>query len=347
MADLRKRLIKRGSSAGGAPGDDLPFQPILDRHRRPAVDGKPNRAATDPRLLDELQIMAADYAERVDRMNPATLMPLVSHLLEDQRALLRDAQPAALLDSACQTAIVVGWLSYNLNNRGSADEYWSYAEHLARQLGSAHLQAHALGVRSTVFSTVPSRDSTVGGMFLPIALLDQAIRLSGSNGEPSLRAWLHARRAEERATVGDRRGAYDDIEAAQRVLSNGADRTGIPLFREWKESRLRRYHGSAAQLLGDYALAIDILEATLRALHPSLLPQRTMLLVDLANAYAGKRGPEPDRASKLLGDALTLAEQGGIPESVRRVVDARRHLHHWAGSGFLQHLDERLRILPG
>jgi tetratricopeptide (TPR) repeat protein len=335
---------RRGQAGAGASADT--FAGLLDGYRLPAVDGGPNRDATDPRLLDELQSMAADYAERVDQMSPATLMPLASRLLEHQRVLLRDAQPAALLDSTCQTAIVVGWLSYNLNNRGDADAYWTYAENLAHQMGSAQLQAHALGVRSTLFSTVPSHDATGGGLLLPIALLDQAIRLSGSSGEPSLRAWLHARRAEERATIGDRRGAYNDIESAQRVLSGGADGTGIPLFREWKASRLKRYHGSAAQLLGDHASAIDILEATLLALHPSLLPQRTLLLVDLARAYTGKRSPEPDRASTLLEDALSLAEQGGLGEGIRRVVEARKRLHRWAGSGLLEHLDVRLRVLP-
>src|SRR5207253_3237223 len=136
------------------------------------------------------------------------LMPQVFSLLHQEQELLKQGAAPRLLEAASRTAITAGWLSYNVNNRGDAEAYWTYAETLARDLGSNELLAYALGVRSSVYSTVPKRAGYPADVAATRSLLEEAISIAKVGAGPALRAWLYSRRAEEHAVLGDRRAAY-------------------------------------------------------------------------------------------------------------------------------------------
>jgi len=177
-----------------------------------------------------------------------------------------------------------------------------------------------------------------------MALLEQAITLAKTGSSHALRAWLYARRAEEHAVVGDRRAAYSDIERAYRVMGRqlqGLD--DFPILPTWRDARLSRYHGSAAQLVHDHRQAVTILIGTLDTMPISYLPQRAMALTDLATAYAHLPQPEVEHACDLLVEAHAIAAPAGLGEATRRVMEARHHLQQWADSPAVQRLDEQLR----
>ncbi len=345
LGELRMRLMKRrqflaqtaivaGGLAVRAPG--------IDPGRMAAAITL--HAGRDPHLHSDLMRISAGFSEQLDMVAPASLMPQVLGLLQQQRELLKERPAPRLLEATIRTAITAGWLSYNVNNRGDAGAYWSYAEGLARDLGSNQMLAYALGVRSTVYSAVPKRAGSPLDAGASMSLLEQAISLAKMGSSLALRAWLYARRAEEHAVVGDRRAAYSDIERAYRVI--GRQREGVddfPILPAWRDARLTRYYGSAAQLVHDHRQAVTILTGTLDTLHPSYLPQRAMAMTDLATAYTHLAQPEVEHACDLLGQAHAIAAPAGLGEATRRVMEARHHLQQWADSPSVQRLDERLR----
>src|SRR5215472_10291613 len=110
--------------------------------RAPGID--PGRIATaitlhagrGPHIHNDLIHIAANLAQQLDMVAPASLMPQVVGLLQQERELLTERPAPRLLEATVRTAITAGWLSYNVNNRGDAGAYWSYAESTARDLGS-------------------------------------------------------------------------------------------------------------------------------------------------------------------------------------------------------------------
>jgi transcriptional regulator with XRE-family HTH domain len=301
-------------------------------------------AGRDPHIHGDLVRLAANVAQQVDMVAPASLMPQVVGLLQQERELLKERPAPRLLEATVRTAITAGWLSYNVNNRGDAGAYWSYAESTARDLGSDQMLAYALGVRSSVYSAVPKRAGSPLDAGASMALLEQAISLAKTSTSLALRAWLYARRAEEHAVVGDRRAAYSDIERAYRVMGRQVEGSDdFPILATWRDARLTRYHGSAAQLVHDHRQAVTILTGTLDALRAAYLPQRAMAMTDLATSYAHLPQPEVEHACDLLGQAHAIAAPAGLGEATRRVMEARHHLQQWADSPPVQRLDERLR----
>jgi hypothetical protein len=344
LGELRMRLMKRrqflAQTAIVAGG--LAVRAGINPGRIAA--GITPLAARDPHVHGDLMRIAASLTQQLDMVAPASLMPQVFGLLQQERELLKERPAPRLLEATVRTAITAGWLSYNVNNRGDASAYWSYAESVARDLGSDQMLAYALGVRSSVYSAVPKRARSPLDTGASMALLEQAISLAKTGSSHALRAWLYARRAEEHAVVGDRHAAYSDIERAYRVMSRQRDGVDdFPILPAWRDARLTRYHGSAAQLVSDHREAVTILTGTMDALPAPYMPQRAMAMTDLATAYAHLPQPEVEHACNLLSQAHAIAAPAGLGEATRRVMEARHHLQQWAASPSVQRLDERLR----
>jgi hypothetical protein len=345
IQDLTMQLMRRRQflAAGGmAVGGLLMGAPLIQGIDQ--IDSLlPQR---EPTLLDGLYRMSLNLAGQVDRVPPAVLMQQVSALLTQERQLLDRGVTRRLAEVACHTALAAGWLHYNVNNRGSAGILWGNAGELAKEAGSSQLEAYVLGVKSCLQSAVPRRAGAPRNANLAIQLLDRAIESAKGSDNRAMRAWLYARRGEENASLGDRRGAHRDLTTAYKLVGqpSGA-REDLPLLRTWRESRLTRYHGSIAQLLDDHLEAARILKGTLDSLDIDLLPQRVMTMTDLATTLARKANPEPDHAIALLAEGLDLAQAAGLGEAVRRVNQARHHLQPWADLPELRRLDEQLQLV--
>lgn len=301
-----------------------------------------------PHRPEDFQRFVSGFASQLDTVAPVALMPQVLSLLRQaQRHLERDRK-TDVLAAACNTAIIAGWLSYNIHNRGDATAMWSYADQLAKESGSGQLRAYVLGCKSYLFSGVPRRGETWHDASLPTALLDEAIAFAAGTASPSLRAWLYARRAEENAVSGRGTEARRDLNSAYAALGTRAPSLSaedVPILTEWRDARLARYHGSMAQLLGDYIQAGQILRATLDHLDPNFIPQRVMAMTDLATIYARQDHSEPERAASLLSEALQISEQTGLIEATMRVAEARKYLSPWHDELFVRRLDDQLRFI--
>jgi tetratricopeptide (TPR) repeat protein len=336
----RQFLAKTSLVVGGLA---LGVAPSVDNTR---LTPRSLRVGQDARVYEDLVRIAAGFADQLDMVSPTSLMPPVFGLLEQEKVLLAERAAPRLLEVTIRTAIVAGWLSYNVNNRGDAEAFWTFAVDRARELHSDQLMAYALGVRSNVFSAVPKRSGSPLDAALSIGQLEQAISLAKKGAPPALRAWLYSRRGEEYAVAGDRRGAYADVDRAHKVLGRHHEATDdFPILRTWRDARLSRYQGSVAELLGDHREAIAILANTLEQLLPSYLPQRAMALSDLATAYARLPRPEVEHSAGLLGQSHQIATRGGLGEANRRVMEARRHLQPWADAPAVKQLDEQLRLV--
>jgi transcriptional regulator with XRE-family HTH domain len=345
IRDLTIQLMRRRQflAAGGmAVGGLLLGAPVLED-----VDQLgslfPQR---EPRVLDGMYRMSMNLAGQNDRLPPVLLMRQVSVLLGQERQLLERGLTRRLAEVACHTTLVAGWLHYNVNNRGSSATLWEDAGKLASEAGSSQLQAYVLGVKSCLWSSVPRRAGTPKNPNLAIGLLDRAIEVAKGSDNRNVRAWLYARRGEERASLGDGRGAHRDLGVAYRLVGQPVGgREDLPLLPTWTEPRLTRYHGSVAQLLDEHLEAVRILKGTLDRLDADLLPQRVMTMTDLATTLARKRNPEPDHAIALLAEGVDLARAAGLGEAVRRVNEARQHLQDWADLPELRRLDEQLQLV--
>lgn len=334
---LAKTALVVGSLTLGLPGVDAGRMATMAM-----------RGGQDSQVYEDLLRITVGFADQLDMVAPTSLMPQVFGLLEQEKALLHDRSAPSLLEVTTRTAIVAGWLAYNVNNRGDAGAFWDYAEERARELGSDQMLAYALGVKSTIWSAVPKRGSSALDAAISTSLLDQAISLAKKGSAPSLRGWLYSRRAEEHAVAGNRRGAYADIDRAYKVLGrNQLSSDDFPILRTWKDARLSRYHGSVAELVHDHREAIAILTSTLAQLPPSYLPQRAMAMTDLATAYARLPRPEVEHSSDLLGQAHDIAAPAGLGEAMRRIMEVRHHLQPWVHTPAVKQLDERLRLVLG
>lgn len=346
IRDLKSRLTKHRQSAVrialtvGTIGS-LPEQTEWGRLGGLVPQDEPHRP-------EDFERLAASLARELDTVAPVTLMPQAYSLLRQARRHLERDRQADILVAACNTAIIAGWLSYNIHNRGDARAMWSYAYDLAEQSGSGQLRAYVLGCRSYLFSGVPRRGETWHDASVPISLLEDAIQAAVGTASPSLRAWLYARRAEEHAVVGTRDKALHDLTAAFGALGRrlpSLSANDVPILTSWTDARLARYHGSMAQLLGDYAEAARILRTTLDQLDGTFLPQRAMAMTDLATIYARQDQSEPEKAASLLSEALQISEQTGLTEASMRVAEARRYLSPWHDEPFVRRLDEQLRFV--
>ena len=141
-----------------------------------------------------------------------------SHLLALRRlqgAPAHDTDTAARTATA-HTAMLAGWLFMESGDRATSRSRFGLAEELATDLQHSLLQAQVLTASSYLDTGVPTGRRSCRGL----ALLDEAESLAPS-GPSYVRAYVHARRSEERAAGGDAPGAERDLEAAEWCLDDG------------------------------------------------------------------------------------------------------------------------------
>jgi hypothetical protein len=160
---------------------------------------------------------------------------------------------------------------------------------------------------------------------------------------PIVRAWLQARRAEERAVDavdgrGDRRQPLRDLERADRSLSAARDR-GEGFLGVWDEAQLVGYRGSCSQILGRDD-ACGLLEAAFSATDVTLVSQRSAILANIGAACA-QRG-EIDRACAALIASLDVAVQSGLRITIQRIAGIRGSSLAHTKDPAVRQLDDRL-----
>ncbi len=298
--------------------------------------------AVDDRLVDDFDTLTLSYGQLRDGVSPAMLvMPVIDH-----RNMLMDALPrtkssahtSRVQRAAAQTAIIAGWLSFNLRQFGQALSHWTLAQALAQEAGDAALHSYAVGCQTRLHSRVHRGGQSVNPR-TAVNLFDRAIELTSNATNPALRSWLLVNRAEQFADLGDARSCYCDIEAAVRVIGSLGPTDDV-LWSRWTIARLDGYRGNCERLLRRPAEAIVIMEDSLKHID-ARFPGRALQLSDLAAAYAEKR--EVEEACRLLADSFATARAAGFSEGLLRISEVRAaKLSDWKDAAAVRQLDDQL-----
>ena len=311
----------------------------VDPDRLIAALGMPVRV--DHQLLDNYEAITRGFIQQWRSVAPAALVPPVSGHLALLTARVKEARPPAverrLQSIAAETALLLGWLSFRLHNRGSASANWRLSETLAREADDDQLAAQVLLARSSIQSGVPT-GGRGGDSAMALAALDHGLAKASPTGSAFLLARLRARRAEEYAIGRDRLGCLRDLDEADRQLSIFAQ-PGGERFDSWGRIQLDGYRGSCHLLLGSSREAIAILEPSIGNSDSGV--GRAVLLADLGAGYAVDG--QVDRACATLGEAASVASGDTASEFVQRVIGLRqRYLGPRSHEPAVRQLDERL-----
>ena len=199
-----------------------------------------------------------------------------------------------------EAASLYGWQSLDLGDLATAHDAYELAARAATVSGNPSFLAHVTAERAYVLL---EHDRGHRHVALARQVVEHAIRLSHRAVPALVSCWLHAASAEIAAADGDERTCRQAIEQAYRYL-DGADPVPELPFIVLDEDHLGRWVGNCLARLGDPG-AIERLDAARRALDPSFVRARAVVLADLAGAHigAGNYG----EAAELLGEAAACA----------------------------------------
>jgi tetratricopeptide (TPR) repeat protein len=342
VSELRSALevaLQQPSQAGS--GNEAHPDVRLDEERVVAVVG--GGRPVDGRMGADLAELTRHYCALYDTMAPSSLLPVMDGHHRLLCGLLTGAADSRLRrDLAAtlgETAMMLGWLCFLVEDRRQAQAHWESAGELAAEHGDQALGAHVLIARSQLISCLP-HGGRGGDPALAIALLDRAEERS--RRQPGLRAWALARRAEEHAAAGDAEASARDLAEAERELGRVEGRLVLPGPRTAVD--LAGFRGNCAALLGsDRRAAQEAAEVLKRAVAeapPERTTFRAVLLNDLGSALA--QLGEVEAACAAFEESVELALQTGAAVHVQRVAGASRGLARWRTAASVQRLHARL-----
>lgn len=224
-----------------------------------------------------------------------------------------------LATALAEAASLYGWQSLDLGDLGTAHDAYELAARAAMVSENPSFLAHVTAERAYVLL---EHDRGHRHVALARQVVEHAIRLSHRAVPTLLSCWLHAASAEIAAADGDERSCRRSIEQAYRYL-DGADAIPELPFIILDEDHLGRWVGNCLARLGDPG-AIEHLDAARRALDPSFVRARAVVLADLAGAYigAGNYG----EAAELLDEAATCAYEVDSARVLQRLRLLKREL---------------------
>jgi hypothetical protein len=338
MSAIDRREFLQRLAAFAAP-PLLSGSVVLDPARL-AFAGSP-----DAQLLDGMRALTRSYVTLHNTVSPSAVRLAITRHFDDLTALALRSRQSSVAERArtmaAQTAILAGWVSFNLQDVGQALMYWTVAHDMAGEVGDLSLQAHALGSRSRLYS--PIHSSTAGAdPYTALAFLDRAVRLAHGGASAAMRSWLHANRAQQFAATNQATESQRDLEESARLASLG-QLGDDDVLAGWDEVRVDAYRGICAMQLRQPAEVIAVTESVLARTDPGRV-QRCLQQSDLAAAYALLG--EVDRATSLLHEALTVANRAQFVEGVNRAIGVRRHyLRDHSRTRSVRELDDRIATI--
>ncbi|MDQ6949089.1 MAG: hypothetical protein M3256_23225 [Actinomycetota bacterium] len=330
--------VPEASLPGGAMGE---LRVDVDRDRLTAAHN--GLSTLDLRVVEDLSILTRTLGSLNDTVAPKSLLPIARDYYAWLTRLLQSPGPQPLRDEVAsvvgQTAMLIGWLSFLVDDRGQARSYWSVAHKLSREFNNQLLYAHVLIARSSLCSSLPhgGRD---GDTTVTIPLLNEAEARGGY--VPLFRTWALSRRGEEHAAAGQELPSERDQAEAQHCLEVASE-SDVILLGPRSQLDLAGYRGNCAVLLGRDDVAAELLRRAADQAPKSRATLRAVLLNDLGAALA--RLNELDLACAAFQESLDLAAETGAVVHVQRVAGAVQRFCACRESGTLSELRERLTQL--
>lgn len=272
----------------------------------------------------EMRIPSRQLADGV-----ASHLNLLAHLLEFAAPMGLRRRLAA---TAGETAVLAGWLAFDVHDGSRARAYYEVAREAALEAGDGALTACVLGYLSYLYAAEGSFEEAVRAL--------TEAQLQAGNANPATRAWLAGREAEDRAASGDAHGALHALERAHREFARAEPHEERSWTRFLDRSRfgsltictyVRLGMAEAAQ-----AAAVESMEDL-----PSVdFKKRSIILADIAGAYA-RRG-DPDGACSLGIEALTIGLRTECRLGMGRLQELRESLAAWRDAQSVRRLEEQL-----
>lgn len=327
-AFLRYSLAAAGIVLAGI--DDDPFNRLVS-----ALHG---RSRLDVGAVDSLQEVTAGFSTLYQSVAPGALVaPVRSHLDSLTHILAGDIRTGALrrrvASLAGETAILMGWLSQDRGDEGTAQRYYMSALDAADEAEDSGLGAYAIGSASTLSAF---RSSPAESIFLLTGAEVHGFR--ADHATPSTRAWILSLQAEAHTRDGDAVAAMGALDEADKLLTGtaGSDEPR-PRVSFFDQARLLGERGVAAVRLGLPHEGEAALDEALRSITVDHKIQ-SRLLTKLAQAHL--RQGNIERACELAIDSLDIARDTSA--SVDDIRSLRHDLNPWVGAEALDRLDARL-----
>ena len=315
----------------------MPF--LLDWERADATLQRDLRP--DAELLDQVQRLVSAVTtttiRQLDRDSPGTMVPMLQGSLAFVQSLGKGRKcPPALVDAASRLALLYGWVSFQLDNKAESRRVYRFASNVARDGRLIDLHATVLAAASQLDSTIPY--GGYGSSNLALVTLDRADALMNGNSSNSvLRAWILARRAQERTALGDAAGAERDLGVAMNQFQ--PDLVGTDTFYAYPSNGwIIGYEASCNRLGRRWA---DAEAAYTRVLtHPSSPLWRSVTMSSLASVQA--RQGDPGQAARTLRQAVGLAIETNTPLRLRHIYGARAQLDQFRDTPAVHEFDHFL-----
>jgi tetratricopeptide (TPR) repeat protein len=151
--------------------------------------------------------------------------------------------------------------------------------------------------------------------------------------------WINLVRAEVCAHVHDATNFYQAMDDAERIADN-AQTKDDPYWTGFDKSMLAGYRGACFIHLNQPIQALAILEKALSLLNPLYQRRRSILLTDIATAYALQG--EIEESCQRASEALAINAHTNSPTNLKRVQSFRQKLEPWKTVPSVQELDEQL-----
>ncbi len=312
------------------------------------LTGQPTRAdRVDSALVSGHEELAMLLAGLYCSADPRAVLPMAAAYAESVLGLLD--RPMADRDRARLTVVVVGvhaqtglWACH-AGRWASAYRQLATACDVAAAAHHPALHAQALGAFSYLFSSAP-RGGRGGDPSRALALLDQALgQAAGADG--FTRGWLATWRADQHATIGDVRAALADVEAADRGLAAGDDRTegffSRPTYGYGMDGHLGSARAVALALAGRGTESDQAFTRVLASAKNLRRQVCTFGHLAMVRAAAG----EPEGACEALTRSVELAGPVGYAMGLERAAGVRARFDpRWSDLACVRELDERLRL---
>ncbi|MFI7675147.1 tetratricopeptide repeat protein [Actinophytocola sp. NPDC049390] len=276
----------------GLTNEELGFPPELDDGEVEELRSRLTIARSVDAGTVALFRQQVENARHVDRQfgGITVLDELRSQIAQIERLLgysTMRGQREALAGVLTEAAALAGWEALDRNAIRQAWDHHERAKAGAREAGSPQLLAHAMAQQAFILIDI-------GEVNAAVEQLDQARALVAHSAPALLRTWLTAAHGEGLAAAGRRDDALRAFDEADALLPNDPVNPELP-FLFLAGAHLDRWRGNAMSRLGEPD-AIDQLSHALPRLPRDFTRARTVMLVDLAYAYAAAGDREAAQA---------------------------------------------------
>jgi transcriptional regulator with XRE-family HTH domain/tetratricopeptide (TPR) repeat protein len=336
--DRRSFIFLTGAAITSAAHDWLISQPIED------VSHSAGRTI-GPKMLDDLDDMAAKLRHMDDQMGGGTLIDLVSAQARYVTSLIRDGK---YTDSAGrhlhgtlgELLRLGGWVSFDSGHPAQAQRFWLAALHAAHSAGDNAMGANIFGF--------------MGEQAWSLGKINDSVKLAGTavagykGSQPRVSAILYMRAARAYAMAGDSSGCRRSIDSAYSAFRRTPPAFGEPGWSYWlDESSLNEQIGKCFFYLADYPSAREHLEISLRGdgnWQDTYARDSASVMIALANVHA--RAGELEQACKAGTQAIDiLSAHVDSPRLTDKIKRLRDELRPHSQAPAVREFDERVSQL--